>query len=381
MLEKEKLESVDVNFLREDVLLCGILYDEKGNMLWPASKPLTTSFIARLKENGIKNIYYSAPKYKDIFSKSPIFSSATREFAVNAIEEVVNQVRYGKLRDLTAAKNTVEKFLSEIKSHPANFLNLMALKDYDSYTYYHSINVGILCVFITKKLGFNDLFALDVGLGGFLHDIGKIMVPSKIVNKNGMLTAEEFREMKKHPIYGYNLIREDMSLSNYIKKIIIYHHEKWDGNGYPIGLKEEAIGNFAGIASVCDVYDALTTERPYKQGYCVNDALLYIMRNTMKHFNPYVSQRFVNELSKMFDLGSYYPVGSYVSLNTGEVGYVTSKEEEYTMRPNIVILKNFQGFPLRNPIESDLRQDVSRIIYKTIDDPEEIDRLSALLKY
>ncbi len=381
MLEKEKLEIIDVKFLREGVLLCGIVYDEYGNMLWPARKPLTSSFIDKLKERGVKNIYYSAPKFKDIFSKPPVFSNSTREFALDTIEEVGHQIRYGKLKDLKAAKKTVERFLEEVKSHPDNFLNLMVLKDYDSYTYYHSINVGILSVFLTKKLGFNDLFALDVGLGGFLHDIGKILVPSKIVNKNGMLTAEEFREMKKHPIYGYNLIREDNSLSSYIKKIIIYHHEKWDGSGYPLGLKEEAIGNFAGIVSVSDVYDALTTERPYKQAYCVNDALLYIMRNTMKHFNPFVTQRFVNELSKMFELGSYYPVGSYVYLNTGEIGYVLDKEDEYTMRPSIVILKNFQGFPLRNPIESDLRQDSSRIIYKTIDDPDEIDKLSTLLKY
>ncbi len=381
MLEKEKLEIVEVNFLREGTLLSGIVYDDLGNMLWPARKPLTSEFIARLKEKGLKNVYYSPPKYKNLFSQAPIFSSLTQEFALNAIEEVGHQIRYGKLKDLTAAKSTVEKFLEEVKTHPDNFLNLMVLKDYDSYTYYHSINVGILSVFLTKKLGFNDLFALDVGLGGFLHDIGKIQVPSRIVNKNGTLTAEEFREMKKHPIYGYNLIRSDTSLSNYVKKIILYHHEKWDGSGYPIGLKEEAIGNFAAIVAVSDVYDALTTERPYKQPYCVNDALLYVMRNTMKHFNPYVSQRFVNEISRMFDLGSYYPVGCYVYLNTGEVAYVIAKDDEYTMRPELVILKNFQGFPLRNPIEADLRQDTSRIIYKTIDDPEEIEKLSCLIRF
>lgn len=381
MFEKEKLEIVDVNFLKEGALLCGIVYDETGNMLWPASKTITAGFISKLKDKGIKNIFYSAPRFKDVFDKPPIISEETRNFALNTIEEVGNQIRYGKLKDLNAARSTVERFLGEIKSHPENFLNLMVLKDYDSYTFYHSINVGLLSVFLTKKLGFNDIFALDVGLGGFLHDIGKVLVPSKIVNKNGTLTAEEFKEMKKHPIYGYNLIREDMTLSNYIKKIIIYHHEKWDGNGYPIGLKDEAIGNFAGIVSVCDVYDALTTERPYKQAYCVNDALIYIMRNTMKHFNPYVSQRFVNELSKMFELGSYYPVGSYVYLNTGEVGYIIKKDDEYTMRPGIVILKNFQGLPLRNPIESDLKQDSSRIIYKTIDDPEEIEKLSSLLRF
>lgn len=381
MFNKGKLEIIDVNFLRDGTMLSGILYDDVGNMLWPARKPLSGNFILKLKEKGLKNVYYTLPIFKNLFNKTPMFSASTQEFAKNAIDEVVHQIKFGKLRDVRVARDSVEKFLSEIKTHPENFLNLMVLKDYDSYTYYHSINVGILSVFLTKKLGFNDLFALDVGLGGFLHDIGKVQVPSKIVNKNGTLNPEEFMFMKRHPIFGFNLIRDDMTLSNYIKKIILYHHEKWDGTGYPLGLKDDSIGNFAGIVAVSDVYDALTTERPYKKPYCVNDALLYVMRNTLTHFNPYVSQRFVNEMARMFDIGSFYPVGSFVYLNTGEVGYIIAKDDEYTIRPQVIILKNFQGLPLRNPIEADLRRDTTRIIYKTIDDPEEIEKLSFLVKY
>lgn len=103
------------------------------------------------------------------------------------------------------------------------------------------------------------------------------------------------------------------------------------------------------------------------------------MRYTLVHFNPYISQRFINEMSKMYNLGSFYPVGAFVLLNTGEVGYIKNKESEYTMRPEIIILKNFQGNPLRNPIPADLRRDDTRIISKTIDSPKEIEKLSLLL--
>jgi len=379
MLDKEKLEEVDVSFLKPGTILAGTIFDENGVMLWPAKKQLTDNFIATLKVNNIKKIYYVPPKYKNISEKEPIFSEQTFNAAYQALDEIIHQIKFNKIPETTLVKNIIEKFRSELESRPNGFLNLMVLKDYDSYTYTHSINVGILSMFLTKKLGFNNYFVLEMGIGGFLHDIGKLKVPNKIVNKNGTLTEEEYRIMKNHPIYGFNLIKDDKTLSNYVKKVVLFHHEKWDGTGYPLKLKGEAIGNFANIVSVCDVYDALTTERSYKKPYSVNDALIYIMRNTLIHFSPFVSQRFINEMAIMYDLGSFYPVGAFVLLNTGEVGYITKKDNEYTLKPEIVIIKNSKSFPLRNPIQIDLKRDTSRVISKTIDDPDEIERLKLLL--
>lgn len=375
----EKLEKVDVNFLNSGDILSGILYDDKGNMFWPASTPVNTSFINELKENNIKFVYYSPPKFKTSILKEPIFSTETQEFAKNAIEEIANQITNGKLPDVKPAKTAIEKFFGEMQRYITGFLNLLVLREYDSYTYYHSINVGILSMYLTKKLGFNNIYSEEAGLGGFLHDIGKIKISQAIVNKRSALTPEEFKIMKNHPILGFELLKDDKSLTNYSKKMVLFHHERWDGSGYPLQLKSESIGNFAGIIAVCDVYDALTTERAYRKPLSVNEALIYIMRNTLTHFNPYASQRFINEMALMYDLGSFYPVGSFVILNTGEIGYITSKETEYTMRPEIAIIKNFEGVPLRNPIEADLRRDDTRLISKTIDNPSEIEGLKKFL--
>ena len=379
MVRNDKLQTLEVNFLKEGALLSGILYDDTGRMLWPASKALTSSFIHKLKEKGIKEIFYSPPKFKNAPPQEPMFTQETQEFAQEAIQEIAHQIRFGKFQDIKLAKVTIERFFYEMETYPSRFLNLMVLKDYDSYTYYHSINVGILSMFLTRKLGFNHIFVKDVGLGGFLHDIGKISVPPHIVNKRGRLTDDEFKMMKNHPIYGFNLLKDEKTISNFVKKMVLFHHERWDGSGYPLHLRQEAIGNFASIVAVADVYDALTTERSYKEPFSINEALIYLMRHTFSHFNPYVSQRFINEIARMYELGSFYPVGGYVQLNTGETGYISDKEDEYTMRPQVVILKNFQGLPLRNPIQADLKRDSSRIISKTIDDPEEIERLSTLL--
>ena len=386
MIVKEKLEEVEVNFLKAGIILNGIVYDEKGTMLWPAKKPMTDGFIAKLRVKGIQKIFYIPPKnaeevdkHKNPGMNPDIFSSESHEMAKAAIDEIVHQIKFNKMPTISTVKTAIEKFFKEMETTPNGFLNLLVLKDYDTYTYMHSINVGLLSMFLTKKLGFNTFFIQELGIGGFLHDIGKIKIPSKIVNKHGNLTDEEFKIMKSHPIFGYNLIKEDNSLSNYVKKVILFHHEKWDGTGYPLRLKGEAIGNFANIVSVCDVYDALTTERSYKKPYSVNDALLFIMRNTISHFSPYISQRFINETAIMYDLGSFYPIGAFILLNTGEIGFVTAKDSEYSMKPDVSIIKNSKGVPLRVPLKVELKRDVSRVILKTIDEPEEIERLSILI--
>ncbi len=379
MIDKSKLKEVEVHFLKPGSVLSGIVYDEKGTMLWPARKPMTDNFIAKLNVTGIKTIYYVPPKWKNTAAESPIFSDASLEYASQALDEIVNQIRYGKLPDVNMAQTVIEKLFSDLEGNPNGFLNLMVLKDYDSYTYTHSINVGILSMYLTRRLGFNNYYVKEVGLGGFLHDIGKIKIPSRIVNKHGTLNEEEFRVMKNHPVLGFKLIKDDATLSKYIKKVVLFHHERWNGTGYPLGLQGEAIGNFAQIVSVCDVYDALTTERSYKKAYSINDALLYVMRHTLSHFSPYVSQRFINEMAMKYDLGSFYPIGSFVQLNSNEIGYITGKNEEYSTKPEVVVLKNPKGLPLRMPIQIDLKRDTSRVITRTIDDPEEIEKLSYLL--
>lgn len=379
MINPSKLLEVDVAFIKVGAQLAGVLYDEKGKMLWPARVPIPYNFLFKLREKDIKKVFYIPPKDKSVMDREPMFSAETQKFAENAIAEIVNQINYGKVPETAIAKNTIVRLYQEMQKNAKGFLNLLVLKDYDSYTFYHSINVGILAMFLTRKLGFNNTCIEDAGVGGFLHDIGKVKISSRIVNKQALLTPDEFRIMQNHPVLGFNIIKEDPHLSTFVKKMVLFHHERWDGSGYPLKLKAEAIGNFAGIVAVCDVYDALTTERAYKKPLTVNDALLYIMRNTLNMFNPYVSQRFVNEMAQMYDLGSFYPVGAFVRLNTGETALVISKDKEYSLRPRIQILESQDGVPLRNPVECDLKVDSSRTIIKIVDDPVRLDRLSMLV--
>jgi HD-GYP domain-containing protein (c-di-GMP phosphodiesterase class II) len=386
MLDKDKLEEVNVEFLKPGTVLTGVVFDDKGTVLWPARKPMTDFFISKLRVKGIRRVFYIPPKtsgpvdkYKGPGLQPDIFSAASHEAASAALEEIVHQINFNKIPDVNLVKKTIENYFKEMESSPNGFLNLMVLKDYDTYTYTHSINVGLLAMYLTRKLGYNNYYIHEMGVGGFLHDIGKVKIPSRIVNKHGNLSEEEFRIMKNHPIYGYNLVKDDATLSNYVKKVVLFHHERWDGTGYPLKLAAEAIGNFANMVSVCDVYDALSTERSYKKPYTVSEALQYIMKNTVNAFSPYIAQRFINEMAQMYDVGSYYSVGSFVLLNTNETAYITGKDQEYSLKPEIAIIKNAKGVPLRTPLHVDLKRDVSRTIQKVLEEPEEIEQLAMLM--
>ncbi len=380
-MNNEELRPVDIRFLKEGMILSGMLYDENGCLLWPARKPLSFSFIFNLKSSGTKFVYYSPPKYKAQKSQDEgMFSKESLGFAIETIEEINHEIKFGKLSSLKIARLTIERFFHEMENNPQKFLNLLILKNYDQYTYYHSINVGILSMYLTRKLGYNHIYTQDVALAGFLHDIGKIRIPARIVNKNGPLTLEEFQIMKRHPIYAYNLIKDDSAISSFVKKAVLFHHERWNGSGYPLKLKEDTIGNFASIVAVTDVYDALTTDRPYKKALSVNDALIYILRKAEIYFNPFVSNRFVNEMAKMNKIATLFPVGAYVLLNTGETAYITKKDHEHSLRPELLILKNFQNKPLRTPLQVDLKRDPSRYIKRLIEEPSEIEFLSRLFK-
>ncbi len=370
---------VNIDYLKPGTVLSGITFDEYGNYVWPAYKPFTEEAIKRIRSRGIKKLYYTKGKGKgDIGNKNPMISEETQREAVEVVDELVKTVKLGRRPDIAAARRVVDRFFQEMSSKETAVINLMIIKNYDDYTYTHSINVGILSMFLAKKMGYSGQIVKEVGLGGFLHDLGKVRVPPEIVNKRGKLTEEEFRIMKKHPQYGFFMIKDDKTVSSHVKRIVLLHHERYDGKGYPLGLKGSDIGRFPQIVSVCDIYDALTTERPYKKAFSVNDSLIYIMRKSGEALDPIVAQRFIYEISRMFNIGSFYPVGTFVILNTGEKAKVVDKKDEYTMSPIVSVIENSRGLPVRIPFEVDLSKDTSRFIVRTIDDPDEIERLTLL---
>ncbi|MEN2998318.1 MAG: HD-GYP domain-containing protein [Brevinematia bacterium] len=379
--EKDRVKhDIVVDFLKPGMMLAGDLFSKEGVLLWPARRPITQSFINQIKAQGIKELYYTREIKKDLSEfRPPMFSEEVKESAKEVIDNVLQQVKEDKKIEIQQVKEIIEQLFREmIQKLGKAVINLSVVKNYDEYTYIHSINVTILSMFFSKFLGASDFVIKEIGTGALLHDVGKIKIPTSILYKPEELTEEEFTVIKKHPIIGYFAVKDEPTVSTYAKKIVLFHHERYDGNGYPLGIKFDRIGRYPQIVSLADVFDALTSERPYKGGMTIPQALDFIMKKSGIYFEPLLAQKFIIELSKLYGLPSPYIPGAFVLLNTGEKGVILQKDSEYSMKPSVLIIENSLG-RVSSKIKLNLQLDPHRYIVKVITEMEEVDRLKILL--
>src|SRR5690554_4287561 len=171
--------------------------------------------------------------------------------------------------------------------HP--FMKILQL--YDNYTEDHSKNVAELAKKIAVYMRFEQDLVNKIYLAGLVHDIGKVIIPRSILNKSGHLTVREFEKIKKHPIWGYEILKESKRLSR-VAEIVLYHHERWDGKGYPKGLSGKSIPLFSRIIAVADAWDAMTSARPYRRPLSFDEAVSELSNNKGEQFAPEVIEAF-----------------------------------------------------------------------------------------
>ena len=196
---------------------------------------------------------------------------------------------------------------------------------------------------IAKNRGLSTKEVQQIGVSGLLHDLGKSRIPNEILNKPGRLTEEEFEVMKTHPVLGYNMIKDKPELSTATKLGVLQHHEKMNGNGYPLKLQGDQITPFARILSVADIYDALVTERPYKDAFSPRDAVEMIMAMT-GDLDIHMIQSFLNSVI-------LYPVDSIIKLSTGEFAKIVQNIPGYPTRPTVITLNHGQIYALASDIK------------------------------
>ena len=236
-----------------------------------------------------------------------------------AVFSMFSEARMGKAVDVGNAKEMVEEIADSVMRNPGALIGLARLKTKDDYTYMHSIAVCALMVSLAKQLGLSDEQTREAGLAGLLHDIGKMMIPGEILNKPGKLTDDEFVSVKEHPTAGYKMLLGSEGVSPVALDVCLHHHEKMDGTGYPKGLKGEQISLLARMGAVCDVYDAITSNRPYKQGWCPAESIRKMAEWSKGHFDEKIFQAFVKSIG-------IYPVGTLVRLESGRLGVVVEQQ-------------------------------------------------------
>lgn len=253
--------------------------------------------------------------------------SKTKEVA----SSILLDVKMGKMADTSAAKDIVTELVTNCIKNPEAFTNIARLKDFDNYTYTHSVNVAVLGIAIARRLGSSADEMNKIGVGGLLHDIGKMRIPDNILNKPGKLTPEEYEIMKLHTIYGCESLDKYDKISKSIYPAVRHHHEKSDGSGYPDGLQESSIPKIAKVIAIADVYDAITSERIYHKGMVPSDALKIIFSWSGKHFNDALVKFFISIMG-------IYPAGTLVMLDTHELAVILEPNKNDPVRPKVLLV-------------------------------------------
>lgn len=257
-----------------------------------------------------------------------IFSEAN-----TIVSTMLLDCRMGKQVELEKITPVVAAITGSIFRNPDALISLLRIKQADKYTFQHSVAVSTLLISFCRTMGVERQSIEHAGIGGLLHDVGKMSIPNAILNKPGKLTETEFETMKLHVDYGCRILQDTPNLSATSYAIAAEHHERYDGSGYPKGLKDEEISLFGQMASIIDVYDALTSNRVYHTGIEPTEALKKILEWSEYHFNTQLVHQFIRAIG-------IYPVGTLVRLESGYLAVVVEQHHENLLRPKVKIIFN-----------------------------------------
>jgi len=298
----------------------------------------------------------NAPSMEAIeFAQKVEKATRIKSEAVSEIKSIYQQVEQGETIEVEVVERVVASLAENLLEDSRALVSLVELKNADEYTYTHSVHVGILAMFLSLHTELRDKVE-EVGLGALLHDIGKAEIPPSILNKPGPLTQQEMKQIKRHPVAGYEKLKKSGETRQIVLDCVLYHHETMDGNGYPEGRKSYNLPLTARIAAIADKYDALTTDRPYRQAMNPKEALSIMTSQMSKELDDVLLRNFVSIIG-------YYPVGSYVELSNGSIARVINHYATHPDKPRVILLADCQGeaLPSQPVIELSKEKNISVI--------------------
>lgn len=339
-------------------MLLGQSIYSNNQVLLTEKTMLTASYISRLKRLGISGIYIANHIDEDL-QIYDIISRKTRREIASLAEKTLTQVK--QPQDFTSSlsasiRNVIDTVIQELMSSNDLTINLYTIKTFSDYLFNHSVNVCLYSIIIGIARGYGEKKLMQLGVGAFLHDLGKLQIPTEILDKPSKLTAEEFKEIQLHPKLGYDILKKSGEIDYTSASVIYQHHEKLNGSGYPKQLDRDRIHEFSRIVAIADIYDAITSNRVYNKAMPNHEAIQLIL--------SYASQELDEELVSLFlTYVPAFPLGTYAHLNNQLKGVVIGQNKEAPLRPLLLIDK--EGEREVKPFELDLSKELALTIIKT----------------
>jgi HD-GYP domain-containing protein (c-di-GMP phosphodiesterase class II) len=264
--------------------------------------------------------------------------SAREEYfdAVDVIRELADQVMSDRRLSVSKANRVVGVLLNRVGENRSAVLGLATIKSYDEYTSFHSINVLILSLALGSMLPLDRSALMILGTGALLHDLGKITIPQSLLNKSGPLTTQEWQTMQDHPARGADILTAQPGVHPLSVMIAYEHHARYDLKGYPKLTGKKRPGLFSRIVEVCDVFDAMTSSRPYQEARTTDQAMRVLVKDMGTVFDPLMVKVFI-------DMMGLFPVGTLVRLITGEVAVIYEPGETDPLWPRVKIIRDPEG--------------------------------------
>ncbi len=338
----------------------------------PGDDPLQT-FLGRLSDTPVAHIEPDAEsEHGDDLEEEEVLEQAKRTYAqsVRLAKDVMSDVRLGKAVNARKVKRAVQGIVDQVLADEPSIITMTTLRDFDEYTFTHSVNVCIFSVVIGQRLGLERLDLYELGLGALLHDVGKMRIPHDIVTKPGSLTDDEWHQIREHPTLGLlHLFRTGAFIDiPYRQMLMAYeHHMRIDGSGYPENRRERNPSLFSRIVAVADGFDAATSVRSYQHKPWGADQVLREMReNPKRGYDPLLVKALISATG-------VFPVGTLVILDSYELAVVarTNPDPDLLHLPVVRIISDAMGVPVAQPVDLDLAVEQSsgsgRAILKTTD--------------
>lgn len=334
---------VSIDDVKSGMIVAQDIFNNVGQMLIAEGSKLDENTLRKLKLYGIYDIpikeftddldteelqFNPAKELVTDSKEFKVFKSSYNNRTISIKDEMLN-ISHGKHINISQLFSISSDLLTTVKYKSDLFSFLTNLQGFDNYTYTHCLNVSLICHTIGQWMGFNNDKLMHITVAGLLHDIGKTKIDKDILNKPGKLTEEEYEEIKKHTVYGFQII-EKQDIPYNIKMAVLMHHERYDGSGYPLNAKNAQINNFAKIVAIADVYDALTSNRPYRDKYSPFHVIRQFEQQYLAHLDTKLLMTFLQNIA-------YCYLGRWCVLSTGEEGKIVFINKQLPSRPIIQI--------------------------------------------